>query len=944
MLNLSGGIEKAPDRDKKYWPPIPYVQHENDQLRVLSSALRKSVDSAGLIWVHGAPGAGKTVALRAAARSIESEGDLVLAAVATPADRACPFGVVERIFAQLPQEAGSPYDFSALRKTAPAAGPAYLENLGKLFSASLPYLEGRRSAVLVDNFQYMDGDSARILLYLLQRLRRSPFLMVLSESPTATPRDPKIRAEFDKEPDCHSVTLGLLDAAQVEQLAATRIGAREAAGIAADLHRLSGGNPQLVTALLADRVAGEPVLPGRVFTAAVSSWLDQADPDVVAGFHNVVVLGGPLPNHIAGTVCTETPATEHARLFMRETGLAPSGGLPPETRASLLAELPPGRRVELHLEAARLLYYDSGESEELLTHLVEAGRAPDGTMFPLLWSAADRELQAGDEAAAVAWLQLALRSPISDRHRTRTLTALASIAWRNNPRSAGKYLDYLVSAAALGHSDAGDVATTVKYLLWHGRAQDAEATIRNWWQTIEETDSSSVVQLQVILRWLHFSDLALYNRLRDVQAAAQSVGATAVPGRMAQQALFRVLTEDTDDSPVNDAEQVLRYTHLEQVSLNSVVEPQLAAIFALVYKDRLDQAAQRCDALIAQIESLHTNTWTAVLSCLRALIALRQGEAETALVHARSAVRVLPPADWGGRIGFPLSVLVQALSAQGLHTEAAEYLNIPVADATFDSLFGLWYLHARGTAALATHRWEAALGDFENCGRLMAEWGNDRPVIIPWRTGAAEARLRMGDPESARALIREQLRLPTGEYPTARVPSLRLLAATLGPEERIPVLTEAAQLLEELADTKTLSRVLTDLGEAHRSLGETAQGRTLIRRAQGLTGGRAQGLSGVQSHGHDPDARASYPGVAPAAVAGFASKQNSLSEAERRVAALTAAGHTNREVADVLFLAVSTVEQHLTRIYRKLRIGGRRDLIDLLHSDSSRSGPWSVGS
>ena len=43
-----------------------------------------------------------------------------------------------------------------------------------------------------------------------------------------------------------------------------------------------------------------------------------------------------------------------------------------------------------------------------------------------------------------------------------------------------------------------------------------------------------------------------------------------------------------------------------------------------------------------------------------------------------------------------------------------------------------------------------------------------------------------------------------------------------------------------------------------------------------------------------------------------------LTETERRVAELAAAGLTNREVAQRLFLAVKTVEANLARVYRKL--------------------------
>jgi RNA polymerase sigma factor (sigma-70 family) len=51
-----------------------------------------------------------------------------------------------------------------------------------------------------------------------------------------------------------------------------------------------------------------------------------------------------------------------------------------------------------------------------------------------------------------------------------------------------------------------------------------------------------------------------------------------------------------------------------------------------------------------------------------------------------------------------------------------------------------------------------------------------------------------------------------------------------------------------------------------------------------------------------------------------------LSEAERRVAALAADGFTNRQIARRLHVTASTVEQHLTRVYRKLEIRRRTDL------------------
>ena len=59
-------------------------------------------------------------------------------------------------------------------------------------------------------------------------------------------------------------------------------------------------------------------------------------------------------------------------------------------------------------------------------------------------------------------------------------------------------------------------------------------------------------------------------------------------------------------------------------------------------------------------------------------------------------------------------------------------------------------------------------------------------------------------------------------------------------------------------------------------------------------------------------------------------RDSELTHAERRVAALVALGKKNREVAAQLFTTVSTVEAHLTRIYRKLGIRSRTELARLV--------------
>jgi DNA-binding CsgD family transcriptional regulator len=60
-----------------------------------------------------------------------------------------------------------------------------------------------------------------------------------------------------------------------------------------------------------------------------------------------------------------------------------------------------------------------------------------------------------------------------------------------------------------------------------------------------------------------------------------------------------------------------------------------------------------------------------------------------------------------------------------------------------------------------------------------------------------------------------------------------------------------------------------------------------------------------------------------------------LSEREREVAALVAAGRTNGEIAAALHLSEKTVANHLTRIFEKLGISSRAALAAAVARDDA---------
>jgi DNA-binding NarL/FixJ family response regulator len=67
-----------------------------------------------------------------------------------------------------------------------------------------------------------------------------------------------------------------------------------------------------------------------------------------------------------------------------------------------------------------------------------------------------------------------------------------------------------------------------------------------------------------------------------------------------------------------------------------------------------------------------------------------------------------------------------------------------------------------------------------------------------------------------------------------------------------------------------------------------------------------------------------------------------LTEAEMRVAALAALGYTNREISKRIHVTISTVEQHLTHVYRKLSVTRRTELPAKILENQLPTTPYSA--
>jgi DNA-binding NarL/FixJ family response regulator len=244
-----------------------------------------------------------------------------------------------------------------------------------------------------------------------------------------------------------------------------------------------------------------------------------------------------------------------------------------------------------------------------------------------------------------------------------------------------------------------------------------------------------------------------------------------------------------------------------------------------------------------------------------------------------------------------LAAYVLAGTRLGNHAQVASKLQESVPAGVLQTRSALLYFNARGHHHRAVELHTAALDDFLTCGELASDWNYDQPSFVPWRSGAAQAFLGLGDLDRARQLLEEQL-ARLGDAPgRSRGITMRLLALTVDDERRYSFLTQAVDQLEHDPDRYELAQARRDLVDARSMAGPEVASRVQA----------APAVDGVLHPGR---------GRTPAA----------LSDAERRVADLAACGNTNRAISTQLCITVSTVEQHLTRIYRKLDIQQRSDL------------------
>ncbi|HET8643210.1 MAG TPA: AAA family ATPase [Pseudonocardiaceae bacterium] len=886
-----------------------FERHE--ALAALTTSFAGCVAGRGsVVLVSGAPGSGKTCLAHAFGEHARERGALVLAGAGSRVEQGLPMGVLEQLFrsAELPADDVERLDRAYERviaagtdvRPAPEAiGALHLPFVHALCTALLAQARRRPVVIVVDDVGFADRVSLGALLYVQRRLTRAAVMMVLVGGEAAH-RSRRFWAEAGCRPGSLRIRVPLLSAAGVAEMLAERVAAPPAELVAA-CHAMSGGNPLLLSGLVADLTSDGGAEAGEAFGDAFLACLRRAEPVLHEVIRGVAVLeGDATPAMLAELLETEPAAAAAAVESLDAAGLLHTGRFRcPQARAAVLRDLPPERRSALHRRAAVLLRAKGAGATEIAHHAAAAA-IEEHWVVDVFADAADAALAQRRADLALEYLEQAERLAPDERASAALTAAQARTRWRHNPAAVPQGLGRLQAAFHAGYLDHRDAVALAGYLIWHGHPADAAGVLGRV-AKLAGSDPLRAADLQLMRDWLRHS----YPAGGDAAEPGTPAGRWQ-PGRTARAATAR-------------AEQVLRCGRLGETAIEELVP----AVTTLLATGSAAAAKALCDRLALQARERREVTWTAVLADLCSAAAFHLGDLVAAEQHARVALSSMPAHGWGAVIGSPLANLVNAATAMGKLDLAARHLDEVLPPAAPETAFWPRYLHARGRYHLARGNLYAAHDDLQACGAVVRDWNTDDPAIVPWRGDLAQVCVRLGQYGTARRLVTEQLDRLGGEANRVHGISLRVLASASDSLRRLQILTQSAELLQQAGDQFELAVTLTDLSDAYFVLGESATARLTARRASQLARWcNAEGLS-----------RRLLPGsVGPGAPAGTpvppvrCAELGTLSDSERRVAVLAALGHSNREVGRRLYITVSTVEQHLTRIYRKLGIKGRDEL------------------
>ncbi|MGC7097420.1 AAA family ATPase [Amycolatopsis lurida] len=908
------------------------IERESELAELTAALAESATEGVRVVAVQGVAGTGKTALIDEFGDRARGTGARLLRASGAPTECSLSLGIVRQLLAG----AGFDRDTAAivgglldhqLLADAESDGVSRSRVLDGLATAVLELAGESPVVIAIDDTQYLDAFSQDWLIYLIRRAGLARILIVFGwrdDVETCPSNSRLLCAELYQQAYFRRLLLTPLSPSGVAELMTERLLGSGAPELAAKAHRLTGGNPLLLHAMLEDSwaAAGDDGPPaelgaGPELERAVQLVLRRCDPVILRVAGAISVIGESSRFALLGQLVGAAPdRVAVAVRVLTQIGLVEAGRLrDPVIAGAVLKTFSAADRSELRWRAADLLKACGADSLTIAEHFVASGRLDDPSAVPNLVEGAQQALEEDYPRRAAELLRLAYQVDTDVRRRVEILALLLRAEWRVDLGASVGHLPELTDAMLSGRLRGRHATMPIIIMLVQGRVADVCSVFSRLAADLPP-DSRPSWEFEMMRTWLADLYPGIFGR------AAGESGANGTPIMPPGAIGYRLLEhfQSTHHQGATAERLVKADEALWQQPLTEInLFPFILALRTMIHAERLEEAERRCRGLMLTCLDLQAPTWHALFCAIAAEIALRRGSLGVAATRAAAALELVPVAELGVLAGAPLSTLLTAQTLQGEHEEAARTLAVPVPDVMFETPFGLFYLLARGRHYVERGLAQVALDDFQAVGDLLDQWGMEQTgALLPWRTEMAAAHLQLGDREAAARYAREQLRrIGQDGHSRVRGRTLRLLAATRELRLRPPVLRDAVDILHRSGDKFELASALAALHDAYTQLGEAGRARSVARKANSIR----QAFFAEQ-----PARRVGAPDVLEETEVDLLM----LSDAERRVAEFAAKGLTNREIAGRLYLTTSTIEQHLTRIYRKLGVSSRVQLLSRL--------------
>jgi DNA-binding CsgD family transcriptional regulator len=908
------------------------------ELAAAARAVEEARRGAGrVLGIIGEAGIGKSALL--AAIAARADGLLVIAGRGVEHERDVPFGVAHT--AMLPHasalppgaiEAVAPGLDVAPCVCAPNVGPAERFHLHRAARALLELLGRRRPLVLLlDDLHWADEASIELVLHLLRRPPAVGHLLAFAARPAGPV--PRLLDALRSAPGSEQLTLVRLghdasvamlrdvaDAALRERLA------REAAGSPLFLRELAraadrpaaGLLPPTVTAAVEQEVAAQsPESRTLAEGAAVAG--DPFDPELAAATAGLVPDPAVLDRLVGADLVTPTG---HGRAFRFRH---------PLVRRAIYDRIAPAWRLAAHERAAAALERRGAAATVRAYHVERSAHVGDEAAIAVLCDAAGTAGLASP-AEAAHWYAGALRL-VREDDRLRRTGLLAQLALAQ--MAVGRYAearDALLDA--LAHPGENQILLTIL----HARTETllgrhAEAR-RRLLAAREAAPPSARAELAFELAMVAFNtgrgeDLRAWTA-PAVAAALEGGRPVVLAGAEGLAALAALWAGDPEASAAALDRATAIVDELDDSALGKVcgLAPTLLGV-----AQNLSERFAAASATAARIHGLMRRSGQSqglvTLLGLRAISRLALLDLDEAVQHADAAEEVARLQRVPHLLHFALWLRAVVHDARG---EAAE-VDRAVREA--QRLLGeiepsklsrtgdcdLAYLGAPNDPQRAIDEMQAAAGaDLVHADPTWRSW------LLLRMVRAAIAAGRLDDAERWARIATEhtgRLRLPAGaarascaraEVLLARGEAARALALA---SEAVAAAERAGAPLDALE-----ARLLA--GRAHAAAGDADAAKEALQRvaADAARGGALRLRDDAARDLRRLGSRVSADGRRAARGRSDAE----LTERERDIAELVAAGSSNKQVAATLFLSEKTVENALTRVYAKLGVRSRTQL------------------